>query len=121
MTRADLIERVSRLGQMSRSRSRRLVETIFDCMGQSLRRGERFEVRGFGTFSARIYKGYAGRNPRTGQAIMVKPKRLPYFKVSKDLADKVNEGRAKNCRLASKTTAGDDRGEPAATESARSG
>jgi integration host factor subunit beta len=92
MTKADLVESISRKGKMSRSHAELLVETVFDCMGQCLRRGERIEIRGFATFQVRSYKPYTGRNPKTGRAIEVSAKRLPYFKVSKELAERVRQG-----------------------------
>jgi len=64
-------------------------------MEQSLRRGERIEIRGFGTFQVRSYKGFQGRNPRTGTPVEVAAKRLPFFKVSKNLAAEVNGGRVR--------------------------
>ena len=100
MTRAELIERISRMGRMSRSRAEMLVEAIFGSLVESLRRGEKIEVRGFGTFQVRHYQPYAGRNPRTGQAVGVKAKRLPYFKVGKELANRVNAGREDKNRAA---------------------
>ena len=94
MTRDDLIERIAVRTKMSRTQAENLVCTIFGSMKQSLRLGERVEIRGFGTFQVRSYKGYKGRNPRTGTHVEVAPKRLPFFKVSKNLAADVNGGRA---------------------------
>jgi integration host factor subunit beta len=94
MTRDDLIERLAVQTKMSRTQADNLVCTIFGSMEQSLRLGERIEIRGFGTFQVRSYKGYKGRNPRTGTHVEVAPKRLPFFKVSKNLAADVNGGRA---------------------------
>jgi integration host factor subunit beta len=79
---------------MSRTQAENLVLTIFGSMQESLRLGERIEIRGFGTFQVRSYKGYKGRNPRTGTRVEVAPKLLPFFKVSKNLAADVNGGRA---------------------------
>jgi integration host factor subunit beta len=96
MTRADLIESVSHKKKMTWLQAEILVGAIFDCMEHSLVRGERIEVRGFGTFHARNYKGYRGRNPKTGNPVEVPPKRLPFFKASKNLAADINAGRKKN-------------------------
>lgn len=93
MTRADLIERVSRRTRLSGSLAALLVEKIFECLEQALRRGDKIELRGFGSFQVRSYGAYTGRNPRSGQAIAVGPKRLPYFRPSKEIAERVNEGR----------------------------
>ena len=69
-------------------------------MEASLRRGERIEIRGFGSFEIRNYRAYEGRNPRTGSAVSVKPKRLPFFKVGKELKERVNAGGARGRRQA---------------------
>jgi integration host factor subunit beta len=95
MTRADLIERICEKGHMPKPRAELLVNTVFDCLEQSLRRGEKIEVRGFGTFQIRVYRAYKGRNPRTGQLVAVKPKRLPHFKVSTELAARIDPRRGK--------------------------
>ena len=75
---------------MPKGRAELLINAIFDCMEASLRRGERIEIRGFGSFEIRNYRSYEGRNPRTGTAVSVKPKRLPFFKVGKELKERVN-------------------------------
>jgi integration host factor subunit beta len=66
---------------------------MFDCMVDALQKGEGIEIRGFGSFSIRSYREYQGRNPRTGEAVHVKPKRLAFFKVGKELRDRVNASR----------------------------
>jgi integration host factor subunit beta len=70
------------------------VNTVFDAMIQALEQGEGIEIRGFGSFTMRPYKPYSGRNPRTGQAVSVPAKRLPFFKVGKELKELVNQSRA---------------------------
>jgi integration host factor subunit beta len=92
VTRADLIERLAKNGHVTRSRARLLIDTVFDCLEQSISRGERVELRGFGTFQIRSYRPYTGRNPRTGQLVEVKPKRLPHFKASNELAARIDQG-----------------------------
>ena len=94
MTRDDLIERIAMRTKLSRTQAENLVFTIFGSIQESLRQGERIEIRGFGTFQVRSYKGYKGRNPRTGIPVEVAPNRLPFFKVSKNFASDVNYGRA---------------------------
>jgi integration host factor subunit beta len=96
MTKSDLIERLCQLQKLPKGRAEILVNTIFDSMEQSLRRGERIESRGFGSFEIRSYRSYEGRNPRTGNAVSVKPKRLPFFKVGKELKERVNSTAGKN-------------------------
>lgn len=91
MTKSDLIERLCELQKIPKGRAEALVNCIFDCMEDSLRRGERIEIRGFGSFEIRSYRAYEGRNPRTGSSVPVRPKRLPFFKVGKELKDRVNQ------------------------------
>ena len=89
---------------MPKGRAELLINAIFDCMEASLRQGERIEIRGFGSFEIRNYRAYEGRNPRTGSAVSVRPKRLPFFKVGKELKERVNAaaGRAISSRDPSK-------------------
>ena len=93
MTKADLIDVVADRLKMPRGRAELLVGHIFDSMVEALRRDEGIEIRGFGSFSIRTYREYDGRNPRTGEAVHVKPKRLAFFKVGKELKERVNNGR----------------------------
>ena len=93
MTKADLIDLVAERAKLPRGRAELLVGQMFDCMVEALRRGEGIEIRGFGSFSIRAYREYQGRNPRTGEAVHVKPKRLAFFKVGKELRERVNNGR----------------------------
>jgi integration host factor subunit beta len=90
MTKSDLIEHLCQVQKLPKGRAELLVNTIFDCLEQALRRGERIEIRGFGSFEIRHYRAYQGRNPRTGSTVAVKPKRLPFFKVGKELKERVN-------------------------------
>src|SRR5690349_21676593 len=92
MTKSDLIEKLCQQQKLPKGRAELLVNQIFQCMEDSLRRGERIEIRGFGSFEVRSYKAYEGRNPRTGEPVHVKPKRLPFFKVGKELRERVNAG-----------------------------
>jgi integration host factor subunit beta len=93
MTKADLIDTVAEKLKLPRGRAELLVAQVFDSMVEALRRGDGIEIRGFGSFSIREYKEYEGRNPRTGETVHVKPKRLAFFKVGKELRERVNEGR----------------------------
>jgi integration host factor subunit beta len=92
MTKSDLVDALCEAQKMPKGRAELLVNVIFDSMEASLRRGERIEIRGFGSFEIREYRAYEGRNPRTGSAVAVKPKRLPFFKVGKELKERVNDG-----------------------------
>ena len=90
MTKSELIERVADSAKLTKGRAELVVTTIFDAMVDALRRGDGIEIRGFGSFTVRQYKSYEGRNPRTGDAVHVAPKRLPFFKVGKELRARVN-------------------------------
>jgi integration host factor subunit beta len=90
MTKAELIEDVSRVVEMSRKDSEIIVETIFDSIVKSLKAGDKIEIRGFGSFRTRQRKPRIGRNPKTGSRVDVPAKTIPYFKPSKELKDLVN-------------------------------
>ena len=92
MTKADLIEEVSRVVELTRKESEVIVETIFDSVVNSLRTGDKVEIRGFGSFRTRERKGRIGRNPKSGEKVEVPPKTIPFFKPSKELRDVVNGG-----------------------------
>ncbi|MFB3779390.1 MAG: HU family DNA-binding protein [Bryobacteraceae bacterium] len=90
MTKADLIEEVSRVVELTRKESEEIVEVIFDSVVRSLRTGDKIEIRGFGSFRTRERQARVGRNPKTGARVEVPAKRIPYFKPSKELKDLVN-------------------------------
>jgi integration host factor subunit beta len=90
MTKAELIEEVSRVVEMTRKDSEVIVEAIFDSIVKSLRTGDKIEIRGFGSFRTRQRQPRVGRNPKTGTRVDVPSKRIPYFKPSKELKDLVN-------------------------------
>jgi integration host factor subunit beta len=106
MTKADLIDVVAERTKLPRGRAELLVGQMFDCMVDALQKGEGIEIRGFGSFSIRAYREYQGRNPRTGEAVHVKPKRLAFFKVGKELRDRVNGTRGTQSAPASATGTG---------------
>ena len=91
MTKSDLIELVANKLHLPKGKAELIVNCIFESMEDSLKKGERIEIRGFGSFEIRNYKAYEGRNPRTGDPVGVQPKRLPFFKVGKELKERVNE------------------------------
>lgn len=91
MTKAELIEEVSRVVEMTRKDSEVIVETIFDSIVRSLHSGDKIEIRGFGSFRTRQRQPRVGRNPKTGTRVEVPSKRIPYFKPSKELRDLVNQ------------------------------
>ena len=113
MTKSDLIDLLCEAEKMPKGRAELLINAIFDCMEASLRRGERIEIRGFGSFEIRNYRSYEGRNPRTGSAVSVKPKRLPFFKVGKELKERVNAAAEAPKRAAASPASDGGGGQPA--------
>src|SRR5215831_174960 len=90
MTKADLVEEVTRVTDLPRKESEAVVETIFDSIISALQADDKIEIRGFGSFRTRERRGRTGRNPKTGAKVEVPPKKIPYFKPSKELKDFVN-------------------------------
>ena len=90
MTKADLVEEVIKSTELPRKESETVVETIFESIIQALQTGDKIEIRGFGSFRTRQRRGRIGRNPKTGAKVEVPPKRIPFFKPSKELKDFVN-------------------------------
>jgi integration host factor subunit beta len=90
MTKADLVERVTSLGGLTRRDSEVIVDTLFDSIIHALKTEDKVEVRGFGSFRTRQRNSRTGRNPKTGAKVDVPAKRVPYFKPSKELRDLVN-------------------------------
>ncbi len=93
MTKSQLIDAiVQRKSELPRKTVELVVNAVFDELVAAMRRGERIEIRGFGNFTVRQYKAYTGRNPKTGDTVEVEPKSMPFFKVGKDLRDRINKG-----------------------------
>ncbi len=90
MTKADLVEEVAKVTDLPRKESELVVETIFEHIIKALQTGDKIEIRGFGSFRTRQRQGRIGRNPKTGARVDVPPKRIPFFKPSKELKDFVN-------------------------------
>ena len=90
LTKADLIAEVEKITELKRSDSEIIVETIFENIIQALQKGDKIEIRGFGSFRTRDRRGRVGRNPKTGAKVEVPPKKIPFFKPSKELKDFVN-------------------------------
>ena len=91
MNKADLYARLSEKDKIVGKDAKLIVDLLFDAMKEALEKGERIEIRGFGSFMVRNYGNYKGRNPKTGQAVDVPPKRVPFFKVGKELKEMVNK------------------------------
>jgi integration host factor subunit beta len=93
MTRSELVERLgNRLG-CGQEKSGLIVKLILEAVGDTLKKGGRVEIRGFGSFSLRSRQARVARNPRTGEKIQVPGKTVPFFKVSKELRERVNGGK----------------------------
>ena len=90
LTKADLIEEVLRVTELPRKESETIVETIFESIIEALQKGDKIEIRGFGSFRTRQRRGRVGRNPKTGEKVEVPAKKIPFFKPSKELKDFVN-------------------------------
>jgi len=90
MNKAELVLKVAAKSNVTQKVAKVIVDTIFDGMKDSLVKGERIEIRGFGSFVVKNYQGYTGRNPKTGRLVNVRAKRLPFFKVGKGLRERVN-------------------------------
>lgn len=90
MTKADLVEEVTRITELPRKESEAVVETIFESIISALQADDKIEIRGFGSFRTRERRGRTGRNPKTGAKVEVPPKKIPYFKPSKELKDFIN-------------------------------
>ena len=90
MTKADLINLIAEKANITRVKAETVVNTIFDSMVEALMRNDRIEIRGFGSFVNRSYGAYQGRNPKTGQIVQVPGKRVPFFKVGKELKEMVD-------------------------------
>jgi len=91
MTKSGLIEKVAELTpHISKKDTEVVVNTIFDSMTEALRRGERIEIRGFGSFQVKVREAREGRNPKTGEEVHIPAKRTPFFKVGKDLKEMVD-------------------------------
>ena len=101
MTKADLVEEVAKVTELTRKDSEVIVDTLFESVIKALRVGDKLEVRGFGSFRVRQRNARVGRNPKTGEKVEVPAKRVPYFKPSKELKDLINEDGTSGGSLAS--------------------
>ena len=90
MNKSQLIEALAKAEDLTLKKAEEVVTTVFGDMENALIRGERVEIRGFGSFKIKHYEGYEGRNPKTGEIIHVAEKKLPFFKVGKELKERVD-------------------------------
>ncbi|MCP4338032.1 MAG: integration host factor subunit beta [Desulfobulbaceae bacterium] len=93
MNKSELIEALSQDINVPHREAAAITNTVIETMTEALAKGESIEIRGFGSFVIKKYDSYEGRNPKTGKKIQVQPKRLPFFKVGKELREKVNNGK----------------------------
>ena len=90
MIKAELIEALANEAGLTRSKAKDVVKTVFNTMANALADGDRVEIRGFGTFKVKHYDGYTGHNPKTGEPIKIKAKKLPFFKCGRELKERVD-------------------------------
>jgi integration host factor subunit beta len=90
MNKADLVNALKNKNGFTRQQAEKIVDIFFNTMSEALANGERVEIRGFGSIFVKDYKSYTGRNPKTGEPVVVKPKRLPFFRCGKELKERVD-------------------------------
>jgi integration host factor subunit beta len=90
MNKSEMIEALAAQKGLTFKKAEEIINTIFESMTNALLTGDRIEIRGFGSFVVNDYKAYTGRNPKTGESIAVKPKKLPFFKVGKELKERIS-------------------------------
>jgi integration host factor subunit beta len=91
MNKSDLIDALALDQKLPVKTAESIIATILDSIAETLVNGDGIEIRGFGSFNVREYKSYDGRNPKTGTVVKVKPKKLPFFKVGKELREAVDQ------------------------------
>jgi integration host factor subunit beta len=92
MNKLELIQTLKDEADMSKPEAAKFVEVFFGEMAKALKKGERVEIRGLCSFYVKKYKSYVGRNPKTGEKVKIKPKKLPFFKCGKELKERVDKG-----------------------------
>ncbi|HVO11039.1 MAG TPA: HU family DNA-binding protein [Vicinamibacteria bacterium] len=92
MTKAELVDEVGRQASLTRKHSEVIVDAVFSSILEALQRGDKIELRGFGSFRIRKRGSRTGRNPKTGEGVLVPAKRVPYFKPGKELRELINRG-----------------------------
>jgi integration host factor subunit beta len=90
MNKIDLIQALKDSSKLSKSEAEAVINLFFNQMADALAKGDRVEIRGLCSFFVKKYKGYTGRNPKTGEKVKIAPKKLPFFKVGKELKDRVD-------------------------------
>ena len=90
MNKLELIQTLNTTNGLLKSEATKIVSIFFEQMATALEKGDRVEIRGLYSFYVKVYKGYTGRNPKTGEIVEIKPKKLPFFKRGKELRDRMN-------------------------------
>jgi len=116
MTKAELVEDVARAAELTKKDAERLVELVFESIIETLNRGEKIELRGFGSFRVRERGARRGRNPKTGAPVDIPAKRVPYFKPGKELKELINDENEGRPAAGAATPAGDSAGSISPTE-----
>jgi integration host factor subunit beta len=91
MNKIDLIQSLKNSNHLSKSEAEKIVALFFNQIADALVQGDRVEIRGLCSIFVKKYRGYTGRNPKTGEKVKIKPKKLPFFKAGKELKDRVDE------------------------------
>ena len=105
MTKAELVDEVARVVQLTKKQAETIVNIVFDSIVESLRSGQKIELRGFGSFRLRNRKSRTGRNPKTGEKVEVPSKKIPYFKPGKELKELINKAIANGTLIAEEESA----------------
>jgi len=92
MNKSQFVEVLAKREGIPKNTAEKLVNIFFGSITEALTKGDRVEIRGFGSFRVKSYDGYQGRNPKTGEAIQVEPKKIPIFKVGRELKERVDNG-----------------------------
>src|SRR5687767_3569205 len=108
MTKAELVDEVARVVQLTKKQAETIVNIVFDSIVESLRAGQKIELRGFGSFRLRSRKSRTGRNPKTGEKVEVPSKKIPYFKPGKELKELINKAMAEVASEETESAAGGD-------------
>lgn len=90
MNKLELISALKNDAGISKAEAARIVQIFFNNMAEAMAQGDRVEIRGLCSFYVKDYKSYTGRNPKTGEKVVIKPKRLPFFKSGKELRERVD-------------------------------
>ncbi len=107
MTKAELVDEVARVVGLTKKQAETIVNIVFDSIVDSLRAGQKIELRGFGSFRLRSRKSRTGRNPKTGEKVEVPSKKIPYFKPGKELKELINKVMAEAAEAAEQTGGGE--------------